>query len=143
MRFNREDNMPTVAPKVRKATPVLVVDDVAPCAEFWEKLGFKRTAEVPHEDTLGFVILANDDVELMYQSVASVQADNAAMGESVSGDGSRVALFVEVDDLDAAEHAVAGAPVLMERRTTFYGMTEIGVKDPGGHAVILAQPTKE
>lgn len=134
--------MPTIAPSVRKATPVLVVDNVAPCAEFWEKLGFKRTAEVPHEDTLGFVILTHGDVELMYQSVASVQADNASMGASIAAEGSRVALFVEVDDLDVAQQAIAGAPIMMERRTTFYGMTEIGVKDPGGHFIILAQPTK-
>jgi len=133
--------MPAVAPVVRKATPVLVVDDVAPCAEFWEKLGFTRTAEVPHEDKLGFVILSQGDLELMYQSVASVRADNAALGEIVTGDGTRVALFVEVADLDAAASAVSGAEIVMPRRTTFYGTTEIGVKDPGGHAIILAQPT--
>ncbi|HJU76079.1 MAG TPA: VOC family protein [Gemmatimonadaceae bacterium] len=134
--------MPTISPTIKKATPVLVVDQVEPCAAFWEKLGFTRTAEVPHEDTLGFVILTSDGVELMYQSVESVRADNAAMGESVAGGGSRVALFVEVTDLDAAARAITGAPVFMERRETFYGMTEIGVRDPGGHAIILAQPTK-
>lgn len=134
--------MPAVAPTVRKATPVLVVDDVAPCAEFWEKLGFTRTAEVPHDDKLGFVILNSGDLEIMYQSIASVRADNASLGEIVTGDGTRVALFVEVADLDAAANAISGAPVIMPRRTTFYGTTEIGVKDPGGHAIILAQPTE-
>ena len=133
--------MRRVAPTVKKVTPVLVVDDVEPCAAFWEKLGFARTAEVPHGETLGFVILTRDGVELMYQSYESVKADHAAMGGAVSNVGSRVVLFVEVDDLDAAASAVAGAPVLMQRRTTFYGMDEIGVQDPGGHAVILAQPS--
>jgi uncharacterized glyoxalase superfamily protein PhnB len=132
--------MPAVAPVVRKATPVLVVDDVAPCAEFWEKLGFTRTAEVPHEDKLGFVILTRENVEIMYQSMESVKADNAAMGGSLSTDGTRVALFVEVDDLDATAKALAGAPVVMQRRTTFYGMNEFGVTDPGGHPIIFAQP---
>lgn len=135
--------MPSVAPTVKKATPVLVVDDVAPCAEFWEKLGFIRTAEVPHGETLGFVMLDRGEVQLMYQSTESVKADNPAMGELLGGDGSRVALFVEVDDLDATERAVKGAPVLMQRRTTFYGMNEFGVQDPGGHAIIFAQPVAE
>lgn len=135
--------MPAVAPTVRKATPVLVVDDVAPCAEFWEKLGFTRTAEVPHEDKLGFVILARDSVEIMYQSMESVRADNAAMGGSLSEEGTRVALFVEVDDLDATAKALEGAPIVMQRRTTFYGMNEFGVTDPGGHPIIFAQPVAQ
>jgi uncharacterized glyoxalase superfamily protein PhnB len=133
--------MTTAAPAVRKATPVLVVDDVTPCAEFWEKLGFQRTVEVPHEERLGFVILARDGVEITYQSVASVQADHAELGKRVTAPGARVAMFVEVADLEAAAEAVAGAPVFMPRRTTFYGMHEIGVSDPGGHVIILAQPS--
>jgi uncharacterized glyoxalase superfamily protein PhnB len=135
--------MPSIAPTVKKATPVLVVDDVAPCAEFWEKLGFIRTAEAPHGETLGFVMLDRGEVQLMYQSTESVKADNPAMGELLGGDGSRVALFVEVDDLDATERAVKGAPVLMQRRTTFYGTNEFGVQDPGGHAIIFAQQVAE
>jgi hypothetical protein len=133
--------MPTVAPSVKKATPVLVVETVEPCAAFWEKLGFARTAEVPHGDALGFVILSRGDVELMYQSLASVRADIAAMGELFGAGAPRAALFVEVDDLNATERAVEGAPRFMERRTTFYGMNEFGVTDPGGHPVIFAQPT--
>ncbi len=132
--------MPTTAPTVKKATPVLVVNEVEPCAAFWEKLGFARTAEVPHGDALGFVMLDRGDVQLMYQSLDSVKADNAAMGELFSHGNPLAALFIEVDDLDAAERAVAGAPVFMQRRTTFYGMNEVGVRDPGGHPVIFAQP---
>ncbi len=135
--------MPSVAPTVKKATPVLVVDDVAPCAEFWERLGFTRTAEVPHGETLGFVMLDRGDVQVMYQSVESVKADNPAMGELFSSTESRTALFVEVDDLDATEKAVQGAPLLMPRRTTFYGMNEFGVQDPGGNPIIFAQQVAE
>ncbi|MGH7712599.1 MAG: VOC family protein [Gemmatimonadaceae bacterium] len=131
--------MPTVTPTVKKATPVLVVDAVEPCAVFWEKLGFTRTAEVPHSDALGFVMLDRGDVQLMYQSLESVKADNAAMGELFSRGTARAALYVEVDDLSATERAVQGAPRFMERRTTFYGMNEFGVRDPGGHPVIFAQ----
>ncbi len=122
---------------ISKITPVLVVDAVEPCAQFWEKLGFKRTAEVPHGDTLGFVILVGDGIELMYQSKDSVKADDPGMGARVQTGGT--SLFVEVPDLDAAFKAVAGAKVVVEDRTTFYGMREIGVSDPGGNLVLLAQ----
>jgi hypothetical protein len=32
--------------------------------------------------------------------------------------------------------------VIVPRRKTFYGMDEIGVREPGGNAVIFAQPVK-
>ncbi|MEO7362498.1 MAG: VOC family protein [Gemmatimonadaceae bacterium] len=122
---------------INKITPVLVVDAVEPCAQFWEKLGFNREAEVPHGDTLGFVILNGRGIELMYQSVDSVMADDTAMGSHVRAGGA--SLFVEVFDLDAAVKAVDGAPIVVADRTTFYGMREIGVLDPGGNVVLFAR----
>ena len=125
---------------ISKVTPVLIVDAVEPCAEFWQKLGFNRVAEVPHGDTLGFVILVGYDIELMYQSLDSVLADDAAMGARLRTGGS--SLFVEVPDLDAAVKAEEGAPVILADRKTFYGMREIGVLDPGGNVVMFAQKTE-
>jgi hypothetical protein len=123
---------------MKKLTPVLVVDRVEPCAEFWTgRLGFKRTAEVPHEGELGFVMLQGGEVELMYQSRASVAADLPPLAEGPY----RTVLFIEVDDLDAVERAIEGVEVVQPRRTTFYGMTEIGIREPGGNIVIFAQPT--
>jgi hypothetical protein len=135
--------MATTAPTVKRCTPVLLVDKVEPCAAFWENLGFTRTAEVPHGDDLGFVMLDRGDLQIMYQSVESVKADNQAIGEIMASGSPRAVLFVEVDDLDATEHAVQGAARFMERRTTFYGMNEFGVRDPGGHPVIFAQPVAQ
>jgi len=124
--------------ETKKLTPVLVVDQVEPCAAFWTgPLGFARTAEVPHDGELGFVILQRDAVEIMVQSRASVAADLPELAAGVH----RTVLYIEVDDLDAVEAAVAGAEVVQPRRTTFYGMMEIGVREPGGNVVIFAQPS--
>lgn len=125
---------------ISKITPVLIVNEVEPCAQFWQKLGFERVAEVPHEGALGFVILVGFGIELMYQSVDSVKADHADGKPIVSAGTS---LFVEVDDLDKTVAAVAGAKVLVPERTTFYGMREVGVADPGGNLVLFAQKTGE
>jgi hypothetical protein len=38
-----------------------------------------------------------------------------------------------------AVKAVSGAPEVVADRTTFYGMREIGVLDPGGNVVLFAQ----
>lgn len=122
---------------VTKATPVLAVERIEPVLPFWEALGFKRTVEVPDGERLGFVILSDGRTEVMYQTWASIGHDVPAVLEAAR-DG-RTMLFVEVDDLDAVERALAGHPVFLPRRTTFYDSTEIGWRDPAGHYVTFAQ----
>jgi uncharacterized glyoxalase superfamily protein PhnB len=123
---------------VKRITPVLFVEEIEPCATFWtERFGFHKTAEVPEGDKLGFVILQKGNVELMYQSFASVEKDLPALS-SVARKGPTF-LYVEVDDLDAVISAVEGAEIYLPVRTTFYGAKEIGVKDPAGHFVTFAQ----
>jgi len=125
-------------PQIRKATPVLIVDVIEPCLPFWqERLGFARPVEVPHGDRLGFVILGNGTIEVMYQTAASVRADSAAHGAAFAND--KTFLFVEVDDIDALAAALQGFEIVMPRRATFYGSTEIGYREPGGHYVTFAQ----
>ena len=123
---------------LRKVTPVLMVPTIEPCLSFWEHLGFARTAEVPDGDGLGFVILEKGGFEVMYQTQASVGHDLPALAASPMGG---TFLFMEVSDLDAVVAALGDAPVLFPRRTTFYGMDEIGVREPGGNAVTFAMPS--
>ena len=124
---------------VKKITTVLAVETVEPSLDFWtKKLGFECTVTVPHEDTLGFAILVKDNLEVMLQSVASILADLGSTSGEINGRSA--ALFIEVTDLAAVEHGLGDYPIEMPRRTTFYGMHEIGVREPGGHFVIFAQP---
>jgi len=123
---------------VRRLTPLLVVDRIEPCLPFWvDRLGFTQTVALPEGDALGFVILEKDGVEVMYQSRASVAHDVPAL-TGMKGDG--VALFIEVGDIEAVERALEGVERVIPRRRTFYGMDEIGVREPGGYAITFAQP---
>jgi uncharacterized glyoxalase superfamily protein PhnB len=125
------------AVKFNKLTPVLVVDAIEPCLAFWvDQLGFTRTAEVPEGDRLGFVILAKDGVEVMYQSRDSVRKDIPALADVPAGGTN---LYIDVADVAAVERAVKGAEVVVPRRTTFYGADEIGVREPGGNLVVFGQ----
>ena len=125
-------------PKLLKSTPVLFVDAIEPSLPFWqERLGFQRQTEVPDGDRLGFVILGNGSVEVMYQSVAMLKQDSAA--HAVRFDNDRTFLFVEVDDIGALAKALDGFEIVMSRRETFYGSVEIGYREPGGHFVTFAQ----
>ncbi len=122
---------------MKKLTPVLYVEEIEPCLPFWvDRLGFEKIAEVPEGDRLGFVILKKGDVELMYQTRASVESDVPALADTPMGG---TLLFIEVDDLDAVERALEGVDVVFPRRTTFYGAQEIGVREPCGNAVTFAQ----
>ena len=123
--------------KLNKLSPVLVVDAIEPCLPFWtERLGFSKTVEVPEGDSLGFVILARDGVEVMYQSRASVRKDIPILADCPAGGAN---LYIEVADVAAVERAVKGMELVLPRRKTFYGADEIGVREPGGNAVIFSQ----
>src|SRR5436305_782778 len=110
---------------IRKLTPVLIVDRIEPLLPLWDALGFVRAAEVPHGDELGFVILTRDGVEVMYQTFDSVRGDEARVLEGSRPIGA-AAVFIEVDDIEALAALIpGGADVIVARRTTFYGSTEI------------------
>lgn len=121
---------------MKKLTPILTVPAIEPALAFWvDALGFEKTVEVPHEDALGFVILVKEELEVMLQSVASMEADVPAVAPRPGGS----ILFIEVEDLAAVEEAVSGYELLVPRRTTFYGADEIFVREPGGNVVGFAE----
>jgi uncharacterized glyoxalase superfamily protein PhnB len=124
---------------IKKLAPVLIVDRIEPLLPLWDALGFRRTAEVPHDEGLGFVILERDGVEVMYQTRDSVAADEPHVLEGAHPPGA-AALFIEVEDLDAMARALpAGTDVVNARRTTFYGSTETIFRDGAGNVITLAQ----
>lgn len=122
-----------------KITPVLIVEAVETCLEFWEdRIGFTKVAEVPEGDRIGFAILVNEGTELMLQTVESVRKDAPELASGAKPSG--VTLFIEVADFPDILRRLEGYPTALAERTTFYGMREIGVRDPAGHMVVFACP---
>ena len=125
-----------------KITPVLVVENIEKSLAFWiDRMGFNKTVEVPDRDRLGFVILARDGAELMLQTRESVRKDIPEFAPA--SDHAPAHLFIEVADFADALKRLEGYPIMLTERTTFYGMREIGVFEPGGHAVIFAAPAHQ
>jgi uncharacterized glyoxalase superfamily protein PhnB len=120
---------------MQSLTPILLVDAIEPCLDFWKRLGFAVTVEVPEGDALGFVILKNGPVEVMYQTRSSVAKDVPSM----AGLPSSSVLYIHVTGIDEVIAAVAGSPVMVEKRTTFYGATEYSVREPGGNVVSFSE----
>ena len=124
---------------LKQLTPVLIVETIEPCLGFWTGgLGLTPVHQIPGPNgKLMFASVENDGVEVMYQTRASVVEDHPAMAAELGGRS--IVLFIQVDDLDAAERAVAGAPVVKPRHKTFYGSEEIYVREPGGNTVGFAK----
>jgi uncharacterized glyoxalase superfamily protein PhnB len=126
-------------PGLRRLTPVLVVEHVEACIGFWtERLGFAITNEVRGpEGGLVFASVEKDRIEVMLQTRASVVAERADAAAEL--DGHSIVLFIEVDDLDTLERALAGTTIVKPRHRTFYGSSELYVREPGGNVVGFAQ----
>lgn len=130
--------MPIPSYSLTALAPVLIVEDVAHSVDFWtSRLGFAKENEVPGPDgALMFASVNKDGVEIMYQSRASVIAEDP--GSASDLDGRSVALFITVPsprDLDTIEAQVKGAPMVKPRHDTFYGTTEFYIREPGGNVV--------
>jgi hypothetical protein len=131
---------------LRKATPVLIVDRVEPVLPFWQKLGLKAVTEVPDGDAkdgrLAFAILAGEGIELMYQTVTSVAGDlvkSATVKDAFRVGTQQATLYFEVGKLADIESALGRERLIMPKRTTFYGATEVGYTDPAGNIVIFSE----
>src|SRR5438093_6803622 len=113
---------------LQHAATVFIVDSVEPCVAFWvDRFGFQVENQVPGADgNLVFASVKQGDIEVMYQTRASVLADNPAAAAELNGHSAT--LFITVSDLDAAERAAKGAPVVKPRHETFYGSTEFYVR---------------
>ena len=129
----------TTIPALKQLTPVLIVETVEPCLKFWvDRLGFAITNQVPGPDgKLVFASVQLGPVEVMYQTRASVVDEQPGVAKDLMGHS--VALFITVEDLDTVARSLDGAPVVKPRHKTFYGSTEIYVREPGGNTVGFAE----
>jgi hypothetical protein len=126
---------------MKKVTPILVVEEIEPSLRLWvDRLGFQKTAEVPEGEKLGFVILARDGLEIMYQSRLSIEreVDREGLPQAMKAAPGRSTLFIEVSELDEIRRKVEGFDVLVPHRETSYGANELWLREPGGHLIGFA-----
>ncbi len=134
--------------KILRQTPIYIVDAIEPHLGFYEKrLGYKRLAEVPHGDHIGFIMLEQNNNHLMMQTRASIADDLGSTSADPASreiliraaQGNGVFLFMVVESLDAVIESMKGIKQLVPVRTTNYGMKEIVVQDNAGYILIFAQ----
>ncbi len=133
-----------------KITPNLMVENINEAAAFYrDVLGFHfvmgvkansqdAVQELSSAETLQWAMLMRDEQGIMFQtreSLAQEWPGFADMPISASA-----TLYLEVDDVEAARKMADGkAEVILELRTTFYGMREFWIRDNSGYIVTVAQ----
>ena len=121
---------------VKSLAPILVVDAIEPCLPFWQAVGFQAGMTVPDQAPYVFAIVSNGGIEIMLQTRASVREDTPAVAENVTAS----ILYISVASLEPILAALSDAPVVVARRTTFYGADEISFLDPAGNVIGFAAP---
>lgn len=132
-------------PMMTRITPILMVDEIEPCLSFWtDHLGFIKENVVPGPDGKPvFASVRKDNIEIMYATKASAVSENPAAASELVGHSAMLFIALEtLADLDAVEEAVKDAPMFKPRHTTFYGSTELYVREPGGTVVGFAAFTQ-
>lgn len=118
-------------------TSVEIVEDIPREIKFWESLGFEVTVTIPSDESIGFAILDNGDLEIMLQTPASLEADSAVIAAAL--DGRKSYLYLHVTDLAKAKAKVVDGNILIDQRETFYGTRETFYQTGSGEVVGLAE----
>ncbi|MBU2494707.1 MAG: bleomycin resistance family protein [Bacteroidetes bacterium] len=126
-------------PMYKKITANLMVKSVNETADFYEKyFGFKTTVTVPDSGEFDFAIIIGDEVELMIQKIESLGDDVPYLSNTPIG-GS-FTLFIEVENVEEIYNKIKGnVEILVDLKTTFYGMKEVTIKDLNGYVLTFAE----
>jgi len=119
---------------IRSITPILIVRAIEPCLEFWQKLGSKVIAQVPRADVIGFLWFSLGEQTVMLQTEDSAEADVKISPKAGGG-----VVYLDVTDIAAVENTVDPQSIVLPKRVTDYGSTEIWVREPGGNLIGFAQ----
>ena len=122
--------------KISQISPLMAVKDIEPCIQFWEKLGFEKIVAVPESGKPDFVILQGGAAQVMYQTIASITED---LGDRSQTFGTHGCLYISTPNIENIEAVLQGMEVVVAKRKTFYGATEIFYREPGGHIVGFAE----
>ena len=124
---------------LKKLTPNLMVEDVAPTLAFYrETLGFEVLTTLPEQEPFAFAILQRDGVELMFQSRLSL-SDNvpALTGVPI---GASQTFYIEVTGIrNLYETLRDKVEIVVDFHDTFYGTQEFYFRDINGYVLSFSE----
>jgi catechol 2,3-dioxygenase-like lactoylglutathione lyase family enzyme len=128
-------------PRFLEVTPSLAVADVARSRVFYQRLGFRVTAQLPPTGRPEWLRLERDGVALLVWNEVVAAPDVLAAIRQARGAGN--ALRITVSDIDRLLREFQESGVILHRRleTMPDGSREFGVVDPDGfHLEFVNRP---
>lgn len=125
--------------KMKKLTPNLMVQNVNHTIRFYEEiLGFEFVMSKPEEGQFNWAMMKFGDVEIMFQTRASLAEEIPDFKELKIG-GS-LTFFIEVEGIKEFYAKIKQkATIAQDLHTTFYGMQEFAIKDLDGYILTFAE----
>jgi uncharacterized glyoxalase superfamily protein PhnB len=131
----------TLQGRLRRSTPVLLVDDIAATMRWYRaNLGFKGDA-VPESPPHAFGILIRDDIEVMLQQLAGYEKPELYERR----EGGVWDVYIRMEGVSALYESmlkrgdVTMVAPLCEQE---YGETDFIIRDPNGYVLVFAEPTR-
>jgi uncharacterized glyoxalase superfamily protein PhnB len=125
---------------LKKLTPNLMVEDVQQTLSFYrDVLGFKVLMTLPDQPPFDFAIIQRDQVELMFQSRASLSENVPALtGHPI---GASQTFYIEVEGLtNLYKNLRDQVDIVVDLHTTFYGTREFYFRDVNGYILSFTEP---
>ena len=127
---------------LKKLTPNLMVEDVQQTLSFYrDVLGFQVQMTLPDQPPFDFAIVGRDQVELMFQSRASLSVNvPVLLGQPI---GASQTLYIEVENLQKLYEELRNqVDVVVDLHTTFYGTQEFYFRDVNGYILSFSESTQ-
>ena len=124
---------------LRKLTPNLMVEDVNKTVDFYKNmLGFDVLATVPETGQFNWAMLKQGDVEMQFQTRASLSEEIPAFKDRAIGGA--LTLYIDVEDVTALYNALKDkVAIVQDMHTPLYGTQEFAIEDCNGFVLSFSQ----
>lgn len=126
---------------LEQLTPNLMVDSVDDTVDYYkDTLGFELTMSQPEERPFEWAMVKSGEVALMFQTRESLTGELPLFeGQAI---GATLTFFTMTNDIDGLYSRLKDkAEMVLDMRTTFYGMREFYIRDCNGYVLAFAQRT--
>ena len=117
--------------------PNIFVRDMHATIEFYSLLGFTVTMSVPDEGDFNWVMMANGNVTIMFQTFDSLRDE---LPEIARADGGSLLLYCKVKNIRSLFSEISGnVNIVKGLEKTFFGATEFSIKDCNNYILTFAE----
>ena len=132
-------NDPVSRPRLVRATPVFLVNDVARSMRWYTATLSFQADPFPETPPHQFCILRRDGVEIFLQLLEGYEKPDRYQDRE--GGAWSVYLSMQgVRELYSALSRMPDVPILEPLRRQPYGQLEFVIRDPDGYAIVFAEP---